>query len=195
VSISISVRRRALIWTDIFLVDPLGGPPSSTSHVCVLPSNPSLLYSLSTVVSPIARLRPQCASQLPRDDGKPSHLTGSMSFMFTDFRADPLKKDVMCQDMVVYHPGSAEVEVIRSSLSKSASIGLAPSAAPGSHKGTSALTEMMRNKAGLGDTSDLSLNHAVKSRWLLPLGDHVEGSVLLASSKASRLPVQPMRSR
>lgn len=59
------------------------------------------------------------------------------------------------------------MEVSRLALKKAAP---PPAQAIPGQRRASALTEMMRNKAGFGEGSDLEVVKAVKARWALPLG-------------------------
>ena len=166
---SSTVRLSRLTNTsDIFLITPFGGPSSAASHVNLRISNPEMLYPLSTILHPVTRLR--CTSDPPdgpRQD--PLHIATHQTagiFKFCEYRRHPHDETVFCLDLAMFRPTSAEVTLARLSVSKSKD-SLPIRAATESR---SALTEMMRHRAGLTGQNDLSVTQALKARWLLPIG-------------------------
>ncbi|ORY31249.1 hypothetical protein BCR39DRAFT_527125 [Naematelia encephala] len=162
----------------VFPIQPSGGPPSASSHATMQVTNPEQLFSLSTIVSPFARLRPP---RLAEDEVHPRPYAPSV-FTFTEYRANPLAKGTFFQDVAVYRPRGNELELSRLSVRQ---VTRSSAATRDTQRRGSALSDMMRAKAGFIDQTDLGLEHNVKARWILPDG----GEEALASSvKAKRIP-------
>ena len=154
---------------DIFFITPFGGPSSAASHVNLRITNPEMLYPLSTILHPVTRLR----SKSDPPDGRlqdPTHTAAYLPagiFKFCGYRQHPLDERVFCLDIAIFRPASAEVNLARLSVSKLKDS--LPSTAVTESR-SSALTDMMRHRAGLTGQSQLSVTQGVKARWLLPLG-------------------------
>jgi hypothetical protein len=163
-----------------------GGSPNAASHTSTRITNPMQLYPLSTIVYPTARFR----SRNNIDLSTPADADGKGIFAFTDIRDHPVHKGAVCQDLVIFRSSSFEMEVGRLTMRRATpSLQVASdSRAPR----TSALTEMMRVKAGYGDKTDLHVEQSIGARWRIPLDDDDD---IYTEVVKTRSAVEPIRSR
>ncbi|WVW80768.1 hypothetical protein I302_102754 [Kwoniella bestiolae CBS 10118] len=167
----------------VFPIHPSGGPSSSVAHATDKVVNHSRLHPLSTVITPIARLRPRRAPDTAHSQSPTSlSAAGEAFFHFTCNRRHPLHKGMYCQDISVYRATSDTLELARISLRPTEQIKAVDKGSQSSHRRGSALTEMMRNKA-FGDGRDLEVDSAVKAAW--NLHDRTGDVVLLEESSQS----------
>ena len=182
---------------DIFPITQSGGTPSAATHATLKITNPSQIYPLSTVITPLARLRPQFSAANGQTDESPASLPFHSPgvFAFIRHRRDPLSKDVFLQDIAIFQPLVAQFEVVRLSTRAVVPERLSRSDHPNAKRG-SALTEMMRNRAGITHQTDLSVSHATKARWVVPLGGGgAEPMVKVPQAKMQRSPSTALHNR
>ena len=183
-------------FIDIFPINSTGGPPSAASHATERSTNPHQLHPLSTVITPIARLRPKRIETLPDQETSQDIAGGLGIFAFTDLRRHPLVRGTICQDLGIFRAGVVQTELGRLSIR-----GVVPTTQPTetspNQRKPSALTEMLRAKAGFGDGSDLAVDKIVKARWIMPLGKGVEEEGLVVTTPTIRqtTPVLPKSRR
>lgn len=156
--------------THVFAVNPDGGSASAVSHVPIQYSNPAKIPSLSTVVTPSARLRPP----RPTDQSDESLPSGRASVCvsvaaFFAQRRDPLRPEMGLLDVALFRRESSQIELARLSISTAQSPVSGRSGQEPFSRRPSALTEMMRNRYTAN--GDLNVEHTVKGRWLLPQSD------------------------
>ncbi|KAK4689245.1 hypothetical protein P7C73_g853, partial [Tremellales sp. Uapishka_1] len=163
----------------VFPIVPSGGPPSAFTHAAERIVNPSQLYPLSTVVTPIARLRPPPVSASLSEENliRAARKDSPSIFHFSSaYRPHPLAKGTFCQDIAIYRPFSALLDLCR--LSAQAVVSTNGRKYVQMESKGSGLTEMMRDRAGFGGESDLGAEHALRARWMMPLDDGEEPFVL-----------------
>ncbi|KAK6906527.1 hypothetical protein I203_100512 [Kwoniella mangroviensis CBS 8507] len=155
----------------VFPINPSGGPASSFTHVTDTITNPLRLHPLSTVIVPVARLRPRRSHQQDQTQSPTSSvpITGAAVFTFTCNRNHPLHKKLYCQDISIYRPTSNTLELARISVHTVEQAKISERESQSLQRRGSALTEIMRNRA-FGDGSDLGIEVAVKAAWTLPEG-------------------------
>ncbi|WVF68008.1 hypothetical protein IAT40_002770 [Kwoniella sp. CBS 6097] len=167
----------------IFPVSPLGGPASASTHATAKRVNPTQLHPLSSVVAPIARLRPRRSPGDSTSDFTAAGSTNSeAAFVFGHHQKHPLHKSMYCQDVMIYRPQFSALEVTRISVEPVSHP--ARSTETGENRSLqrrgSALTEMMRNKA-FGEPGDLTSESGIKAAWTLPTG--IDDLVLWTTSE------------
>ena len=181
-----------VLITDVYPISPLGGPPSSQSHVSVKNVNPLELHPLSTIVTAAARLRPKRIEAT--EEGTTAH--GPGVFTFADIRIHPLEKGVVCQDISIFRAHTLQMELGRLSVRSAPAPQPSPHKSPHDHSGTapgsriaqrrgSALTEMMRAKAHFGPATgtDLEVRRAIKMRWMIPMGSASDSLLSVSSAR------------
>jgi hypothetical protein len=185
--------QRAQLTADVFAISPAGGKPTAGSHVSLKIANPSQLNPLSIEVTPFARLRPPRLGSTDDLAGKADEAAKISSFataVFVAARFSPLDRKLFCQDVAIYRPGMGQMELAR--LTSHARAPTTPSTTtkpidtPAQRRGSN-LTTMMREKAGLVPETDLAVEHALKARWALPLGQDASASPVLAVSRSSKV--------
>lgn len=148
--------------TDVFAINPSGGPSSAGTHVPIKLPNPTRLSSLSTTITPSARLRPRLRRNIKDASDLPDTDLGA-TLTFLPYRPHPLH-GVSCLDLALYRPALSQVDLARLSVRK-----VQPSVPEMEvTKRASALTEMMRAKVGLV-ASDLGVESGVQATWQMPL--------------------------
>lgn len=135
----------------------------------------------------MARLRPP--GVLP-DGVEPAEAEArikSLAFAtFTAMRRKPVDQSVLCQDIAVYRSGLGQLELVRLDVKPTSGRGKAVEA-PTRRRGSSNLTEMLREKSGLAVDSDFDVDQVVKARWALPLGGG-DAQVILQHTKNNQQP-------
>ena len=162
---SLRAKFRSKLMTDVFPINPTGGPASAATHVSTRPSNPQYLYPLSSTVFPGVRIRPRQMGASPDGEAAPAS-EGPGCFAFSNLRKDPQDRRAVCQDVVIYRKSTGHLELCRL-MARPFSPHPTPMV-PGQRR-ASALTEMMRTKA-CGEGSDLEVKKAVRARWAIQLG-------------------------
>jgi hypothetical protein len=175
--------------SDVFAVNPSGGPPTAHGHVTAILPNPRSLSTLSTVVTPSARLR----MRMPISQTEPHapQSTVRTTFTFGIQRQHPFQAETSCLDVSIYRSTAQQLDRARLIVSY-----------PTQHtpkvqlperqvaRRASALTEMMKARVGMG-SADFDVSSSVKVTWGLPVGD---GSThLIAPSSSSVSSPQPRR--
>lgn len=187
------------IALDVFPISPSGGRPSAASHVSQRIANPEQLHPLSTIVHAIVRLRPRRAFADVEEEDLPhaSAIQTPGVFTFLKYRQHPLEKGMFCDDMVIFRSSVAEVELARLSVRQINRSKISSTDGVSTQRRASALTEMIRSRAGLTEPNDLSVTGAIRARWCLPLGSNTESPILLISRSKQwkALAVDPQRSR
>ncbi|OCF34494.1 hypothetical protein I316_04009 [Kwoniella heveanensis BCC8398] len=146
----------------VFPISAMGGPASSSTHATANPLNPTRLHTLSTVVAPIARLRPlRSAGDSSSDLTSLPTAHCDAAFIFGRHQKHPLHQSMYCQDVIVYRTSSSVLEVARISVEP---VSHSDRSTETKERRGSALTEMMRNKA----FGDLSSDSGIKAAWTLP---------------------------
>ncbi|RXK41958.1 hypothetical protein M231_00679 [Tremella mesenterica] len=172
----------------IFPMNPDGGMPSVSTHVPLKVINSTQLPSLSTVVTPYARLRsPYLAEDTRAEISADNSSLMNTHFAFMTSRADPLLKGHTIVDTYISRIGAGQIELARLDIHAAvSSLTDTPSTKETPMGRVSGLTEMMRSRARLVAPPELHVTSSVKARWLLP--DNMEGSssVFLSSSISSR---------
>lgn len=160
-----------LILADVYPIIPTGGSPSTASHLSAKNTNPQQLYPLSSIITAAARLRPTRTERQSLGSSTSDTVSipeGPGIASIGKIRADPLHSNQFCQDIAIFRPTTQTVDMSRLVLRKAAPP--KPQVVPGQRR-ASALTEMMRSKAGLGgEGTDLTVEKLIKARWYLPLG-------------------------
>jgi hypothetical protein len=168
--------------SDVFAVNPSGGPPTAHGHVTAILPNPRTLSTLSTVVTPSARLR----MRMPISQTEPHapQSTVRTTFDFEVQREHPLQAETSCLDVSIYRSTTQQLD--RARLIVSYPTQHAPKAQQPEHqvaRRASALTEMMKARVGMG-SADFDVSSSVKVTWGLPVGD---GSTRLIAPSSSSL--------
>lgn len=153
---------------------------------------------LSVDVAPFARLRPQRNPSSDDLAGKaeealPAYAVAS----FGASRRHPTVKGTLCQDVVIYRPGTGQMELARLTVHAATPPTTATPASqttPSGRRRASNLTEMMREKAGLRPDSDLAVEQALKARWALPLEPQHGVTAKPVAPKPAPAQSQPVRS-
>lgn len=128
------------------------------------------------ITAPV-RVRPrQFQAESNGEDTVTSEGPGCFTFALT--RRNPRDCGAVCQDMVVFRPGTAQIELCR--LTSRPVLPKSSPMVPGQRR-ASALTEMMRAKA-FGEGSDLEVKKTIKARWSIPLGSGAEQSAVTLDS-------------
>ncbi|ODN99626.1 hypothetical protein L198_03470 [Cryptococcus wingfieldii CBS 7118] len=176
----------------IFPIHPCGGPPSTATHLSQTVTNPQQMYPLSTPVAPIARLRPGRpmgdVANGDRSTGAARLSPGQPVFTFLPHGLPPSSKVSYTDNLAIYRPRMGVLEYARLHTRKQSqgtnSIGAeAGHRSSHSQRGSSALTDMMRNRSS--GHCDLQVEKDIRGRWSLP-GATPEPVVLnLASVKPS----------
>lgn len=166
------------LFPDVFPISPAGGPPSSSTHAATRFGNSLKLNPLCTVVRPVARLRPHHISPQGPGDSPDYVCQTSGMLSFTCYRRDPLDTSSYCQDIALFWPSTARVEIVRLSVTPVSRREPDDQNAAIRQRRPSALTEMIFSRAASGEQSDLSVAHTVKARWLLPLDIDVGQPIL-----------------
>lgn len=158
------------LTSDVFPVCPGGGTPTAASHVPLKLTNAHILPPLSIEVVPCARIRPyrDSSSENLQEKAEAEAKAGYAIATFTAVRPHPLAKGTLCQDIAIFRPGKAELDLARLAAHQTA-LKLASPPAEAHRRLSSNLTEMMRQKAGLRSEGDLEVESAVMARWALPL--------------------------
>lgn len=178
-------RGTQLTLSDVFPINPSGGKPSASSHTSVKVANPVQQQPLSIEVQPYARLRPPTATA----DGEGEAVPRSFALAaFGSTRLNPLAKETLCQDVVIYHTATSHLDLARLSAHKI--ISTAQQAPIEGSPRRSNLTEMMREKAGLLPDGDLAVDSEVKSRWAIPLGGGPANEAAVALKLPSKAPLK-----
>ncbi|WVQ95564.1 hypothetical protein IAU59_002661 [Kwoniella sp. CBS 9459] len=171
----------------VFPISPLGGPATANTHATIKTWNPTQLHPLSTVVAPIARLRPRRSAGDSTTDlpSSSNNVNGEATFVFGRHQKHPLHKTMYCQDIVIHRPSSSALELARISVEPSPhsdrSVRPADKGESRSlQRRGSALTEMMRNKA-FGESGDLTSVSGTKAAWTLPPGS--DDTILWSASE------------
>lgn len=139
--------------------------------------NPSEPGALSTVVSPIQRLRASAGQAGMQGEEGEVRLDQARSLAFTDYRSDPIGENNVYQDMVIVQPSTGVVDIMRLVLCPQVRIASHDRPAGDGAQRGSALSETIRaNRAK--QPSALSMRHVRLAKWLLDTGND-EGSILL----------------
>lgn len=132
------------------------------------------------VVTAAARLRPsRDGAASPHSQMRPT--AGPAPFAFADLRKDPLRTDVFCLDILAYRASAGLAELSRLDLRAAHSHPRTSPVAPGQRR-ASALTEMMRAKAGLVSGTNLEVTKSVMARWALLTGAESDEELVIPTA-------------
>ncbi|KAL1412651.1 hypothetical protein Q8F55_000398 [Vanrija albida] len=169
----------------VFPINPSGGKPSASSHTSVKVPNPVQQQPLSIEVGPYARLRPLATPAEGESEAAPR------SFALATFgstRLNPLDKEVLLQDVAIYHPATSHLDLARLAARRITSTAQQPPIEGSPRR--SNLTEMMREKAGLLPDGDLAVESELKSRWAMPMGGGPAEETAVALRLPSKAPLK-----
>ncbi|ODN83118.1 hypothetical protein L202_01324 [Cryptococcus amylolentus CBS 6039] len=187
----------------VFPIHPCGGPPSTATHLSHTVTNPQQMYPLSTPVAPIARLRPGRpmgdVANGDRSTGAARPSPGQPVFTFLPHGPSPSSKVSYTDNLAIYRPRMGVLEYARLHTRKQSqgtnNIGAeAGHRSSRSQRGSSALTDMMRNRSS--GHCDLLVEKDIRGRWSLPGATpepvvlnlaSVRPSASLRRSRASRM--------
>ncbi|WVQ70822.1 hypothetical protein IAR50_000344 [Cryptococcus sp. DSM 104548] len=166
----------------IFPIHPCGGPPLPATHTSRTVTNPQQIYPLSTLVSPIARLRP---SRPMGDASNPDRLPEKLSpgqpvFTFLPHGPTLTTRDSYVNNVAIYRPRLGVLEYARLYTRKRSQGTNSVEAEHHSQRASSALTDMMRNRSS--GHYDLVVEKDIRGRWSLP--GATSESVLLNTASA-----------
>jgi hypothetical protein len=158
---------------DVFAINPSGGIATASTHTPPRLVNPTHLSSLSTTITPSARLR----MRLTQD---PTHQAPARTWTTFAFRpqiSDPLRPGTSSVELAIYRSALQQVDLARLSISSPASV---EQCSGSQGRRGSGLTEMMKARVGIVG-GDLNVESVVKVTWVLP---PVQGDVILPPHSA-----------
>jgi hypothetical protein len=169
--------------SDVFAINPSGGLANASTHTPPRLVNPHTLQSLSTTITPSARVRMRSKQE--------ANLAGPMytgtTFAFRPQLSDPLRPGTSILDLAIYRSSLQQLDLARLTIS-SVQTSIPQSTSMG--RRGSGLTEMMKARVGIGG-GDLDITSGVKVTWVLPPGQ--EGMVLPTTAHRTETPDQPAK--
>jgi hypothetical protein len=146
--------------------------------------NPNHIHSLSTTITPSARLRMRLKQDLAHQ--APAHT--KTTFTFRPQISDPLRPSTSCIEIAIHRSAFQQVDLARLSISSATSM---EQGKESEKRRGSGFTEMMKARVGIVG-GDLNVESVVKVAWVLPPG---QGDVILPphSAKERIAPVSNAR--